>query len=260
MKLVLISDTHGQHRKFTTPEGDVLIHAGDFMHSGRDMREIVDFASWLHDQPHAFKILVAGNHDILFETHRDLAMGALKTSCPEVHYLENGSCQFQGLKFWGSPVQPEFNDWAFNVKRGREIKKYWDMIPDDTDVLITHGPPWGLLDQIRPGREVEHLGCGELLKAVRRIKPKLHVFGHIHGGYGTFKKGPTQFVNASLLNEAYKPVNAPIVVDFQSEKDLVAKLPAFPLPRQKELTDRELALLVDMLTEEPKIVGGKLSE
>ena len=178
----------------------------------------------------------------------------------KIRYLENGSCEFGGLKFWGSPVQPEFMDWAFNVKRGPDIKKYWDMIPDDTDVLITHGPPWGLLDQIRPGREVEHLGCGELLKAVRRVKPKLHVFGHIHGGYGSFKEGPTQFVNASLLNEAYRPVNAPIVVEFQSEKDLVSKLPAFPLPRQKKLTDREVSLLVDMLEDSPKILGGKLSE
>jgi Icc-related predicted phosphoesterase len=219
------------------------------------MMEISDFNDWLGSLPHKHKVVVAGNHDILFETQH--GSRALLTNAT---YLENSGAVIEGLKFWGSPVQPEFNDWAFNVKRGQDIKKYWDMIPDDTDVLITHGPPWGLLDQIRPGREVEHLGCGELLKAVRRIKPKLHVFGHIHGGYGTFKEGPTQFVNASLLNEAYKPVNAPIVVDFQSEKDLVAKLPAFPLPRQKELTDRELALLVDMLTEEPKIVGGKLSE
>ena len=260
MKLVLISDTHGMHRQFTIPEGDVLIHSGDFMRDGKDTRDIVDFASWLHEQPHLCKILVAGNHDILLEVRREGAMSLLKDRCPEVRYLENGSCEFGGLKFWGSPVQPEFMDWAFNVKRGPDIKKYWDMIPDDTDVLITHGPPWGLLDQIRPGRKVEHLGCGELLKAVRRVKPKLHVFGHIHGGYGSFKEGPTQFVNASLLNEAYRPVNAPIVVDFQSEKDLVAKLPAFPLPRQKELTGRKIALLVDMLTEEPKIVGGKLSE
>lgn len=255
MRLVLISDTHGMHRRFTIPEGDVLIHSGDFMCNGNSAADVLDFNAWLGTLPHPRIIVVAGNHDRMFEEDRRLARSFLTNAT----YLENSGVEIDGVKFWGSPVQPEFCNWAFNVKRGPNIRKYWDMIPDDTDVLITHGPPWGLLDQINPGREVEHLGCGELLKAVRRVKPKLHVFGHIHGGYGSFKEGPTQFVNASLLNEAYKPVNAPIVVDFQSEKDLVAELPEFPLPRKKELTGRELALLVDMLKEEPKILGGKLS-
>ena len=213
MRLVLISDTHGQHRKFAIPEGDVLIHAGDFMYSGRYMMEISDFNDWLGSLPHKHKVVVAGNHDILFETPH--VSRALLTNAT---YLENSGAVIEGLKFWGSPVQPEFNDWAFNVKRGRDIKKYWDMIPDDTDVLITHGPPWGIRDRCVPG-ETEHLGCKDLREAIVRVIPKLHVFGHIHGSHGECILGPTRFVNAALLDERYQPTNEPIVVDIPTLSD-----------------------------------------
>lgn len=120
-----------------------------------------------------------------------------------------------GLKFWGSPIQPWFHDWAFNRWRGSltegSIKKHWDMIPDDTDVLITHGPPKGFGD--RPFGREKPVGCDDLLAAVLRIKPKLHVFGHIHGGYGFDVFNGTIFLNASSVDEAYKPVNSPVVFD-----------------------------------------------
>lgn len=207
MKLVLISDTHGKHRQFDVPEGEVLIHAGDFMCDGRDVRDAINFDVWLGSLPHKYKIVIAGNHDILFETNRNFAKSLLTNAI----YLENSGTEIGGFNFWGSPVQPEFNDWAFNVKRGRDIKKYWDMVPINTDVLITHGPPYGVLDQSRPDQQ--HLGCEELLKAVNRVMPMLHVFGHIHGGYGERDRNITKFVNSSLLNEAYQPVNKPIVVE-----------------------------------------------
>lgn len=206
MKLVLISDTHACHRKFTTPPGDVLIHAGDIMNSGYDGDEIRDFNRWLADQPQTSKLVIAGNHDWLFENHR-----STRNLITNATYLENSGVTINGVKFWGSPARPEFCDWSFNYKRGEEIDKIWSMIPDDTDVLITHGPPAGHRDWVKSGHE--SLGCANLLGHVKRIKPKLHVFGHIHGGYGEDYDGNTHFVNASLLNEAYKPTNKAIVVE-----------------------------------------------
>ena len=103
-----------------------------------------------------------------------------------------------GLKFWGSPVQPEFNNWAFNVARGAAIRRCWQMIPEGTDVLVTDGPPFGVLDQSHPS--TAHLGCEELAKAVEQIRPQLIVFGHIHGGHGRMNANGTRFVNASVVD------------------------------------------------------------
>ena len=206
MKLILISDTHSFHRKFTTPPGDVLIHAGDIMNSGENSHDITDFNEWLADQPQRFKLVIAGNHDRLFERHR-----STRNLITNAVYLENSGIEINGVKFWGSPAQPEFMGWAFNYKRGEEIDQVWRQIPEDTNVLITHGPPAGYRDWVKSGHE--SLGCRNLLTHVKRIKPKVHVFGHIHGGYGEDHDGSTHFVNASLLNEAYKPTNEPVVVE-----------------------------------------------
>jgi Icc-related predicted phosphoesterase len=101
-------------------------------------------------------------------------------------------------------------DWAFNLQRGPALREKWALIPEGTDVLITHGPPFGILDWTARG---ERVGCEDLLEAVRRVKPRLHVFGHIHEGYGEHEQDGTRFVNASICTEAYQPTNAPIVVD-----------------------------------------------
>ena len=205
-RIVAISDTHGKHNHFRIPNGDVLIHAGDIMSFGRDSYEVRDFNGWLGDLPHKHKIVIAGNHDWLFETHRktrDLLTNAT--------YLDDSGIEILGLKLWGSPVQPEFMNWAFNRKRGDDIQKHWDLIPLNIDVLITHGPPAGFRDWTKLGNE--SLGCRNLRDTVAKIKPRLHIFGHIHGGYGEDNNGVTHFVNASLLNEAYQPTNAPIVID-----------------------------------------------
>lgn len=208
MKLVLISDTHERHNKLIVPDGDVLIHAGDLTYRG-DFYAVLEATQWLRSLPHKHKIVIAGNHDFLFENSpqkaRDLMDG--------IHYLENEAIVIDGVKFYGSPVQPRFFDWAFNVDRGEAIKKYWNKIPDDTDVLITHGPPIQILDQSAPHKNSEHLGCADLLDAVLRIQPRVHVFGHIHGGYGYHWFGNTRFYNASVVNEAYHLVNEPFVVE-----------------------------------------------
>lgn len=211
MRLVLISDTHAKHRKFEIPPGDVLIHAGDIMTTGWDPLEITDFDNWLGELPHKHKIVIAGNHDWLFQkSHRtrNLITNAI--------YLENSGVEIEGVKFWGSPAQPEFCNWAFNYRRGREIDRIWSMIPDNTDVLITHGPPAGFRDWVKSGHE--SLGCQNLRSYIKRVRPKINVFGHIHGGYGEDHDGVTHFVNASLLNEAYHPTNKPIVVELDTPR------------------------------------------
>lgn len=206
MRLVFISDSHGQHPDLNLPAGDVLVHAGDLTGRGRKW-EITDFLRWFGAQPHPHKVMIAGNHDFLAEREPELFQSLVPDN---VHYLENSAVEIEGLKFWGSPITPWFFDWAFNRQRGEDIARYWREIPDDTDILITHGPPAGILDQTSRG---ERVGCEDLLVRIRQVKPRIHVFGHIHEAYGQHHEGGTHFINASVLNLRYWLTNAPIVVD-----------------------------------------------
>ena len=201
MRLVCISDTHGHHGEIDLPDGDVLIHAGDF--SRRSTRsELEGFVSWMASLPYAHKIFVAGNHDFIFENDPDLARSLVPN---DVTYLQDSSVTIEGAKIWGSPWQPWFFDWAFNLQRGSQLREKWDLIPNDTDVLITHGPPKDVCDRTVGG---EHAGCEELALAVERVKPAVHIFGHIHEGYGRLGRS----VNASICSVAYLPVNPPILI------------------------------------------------
>jgi predicted phosphohydrolase len=212
MDLVILSDTHGSHMQVTVPDGDVLIFCGDG--TSGDIDSTHDFLNWIHSMPHRHKVIIAGNHDRFFEHHGpDFMKGFIGEVAPSVKYLEDSGCEIDGVKFWGSPVQPRFFDWAFNRDRGADIKRHWDLIPDDTDVLITHGPPRGILDSSKPlSPRPNHVGCADLLDAVQRVDPKVHCFGHIHGSYGYYSIGVTTFVNASLLDENYDLKNKPIKV------------------------------------------------
>lgn len=172
MRIVCISDTHGKHRTMTIPDGDVLVHAGDLTPRGHE-KDIKDVNDWLGTLPHKHKIMIAGNHDFEFEKNPINARSWITNA----HYLCDESLIIDGVKFYGSPWQPRYFDWAFNVDRGEPLKVIWDKIPMDTDVLITHGPPHGILDMTF---EKIMAGCEELLLAVQRIKPKIHIFGHIH--------------------------------------------------------------------------------
>ncbi|WP_143068767.1 metallophosphoesterase family protein [Kaistella treverensis] len=125
-------------------------------------------------------------------------------------YLHNSSVEIDGLQIWGSPYPPTFFNWAFNVDRGKEIEKIWKDIPRDTDILITHGPPFGILDQTHSN---QHVGCEELLKKIYKIQPQYHLFGHIHEAYGIFNTEKTTFINGSVLNEHYEMVNLPITFE-----------------------------------------------
>lgn len=205
MRIVAISDTHGLHRQMgKLPDGDVLIHAGDCLKYGT-LQETSDFNEWLGDQPHKHKVVIAGNHDWAFERTPDQATSLMTNAI----YLQGSGMVLDGINFWGGPWQPEFNNWAFNVHRD-QIHMHWMHIPKDTDVLITHGPPWEILDLTPDGLRV---GDAALARKVRRVKPKLHVFGHIHGCHGIIKRKGTIFANASICTEMYMPTNQPHVID-----------------------------------------------
>lgn len=211
MKIICISDIHTLKPTKRFPKGDILIIAGDICDRGT-INDVIKFNIFLNSLKYKYKILVAGNHDVIFEENKSLAM----TFLSNVVYLQDSWLILNDFKIYGSPWQPEFFDWAFNLPRGKKLKEKWDMIPIDTDILITHSPPYGILDKIN--KDSENLGCEELLKVVMKIKPKLHVFGHIHGGHGILEKTwndgkKTIFVNASICNEKYKPVNKPIKVE-----------------------------------------------
>jgi Icc-related predicted phosphoesterase len=201
--IVMISDTHGLHRSVEIPPGDILVHAGDLTRFG-DREELAEFNEFIGALPHPTKIVIAGNHDFCFEQASD-ACRKLLTHCI---YLEDEAVTVQGLHFYGSPWQPWFYDWAFNLQRGDEIKKKWDLIPDDTDVLVTHGPPLGFGDMTASSQTA---GCKDLLDAIERIQPRLHIFGHIHEAFGIYSNQQTTFINGSICDQSYAPVNEPIV-------------------------------------------------
>lgn len=206
MKIVLISDTHNQHGKIDLPEGDMIIHAGDISGLGT-FTEVLNFIQWFDKLPFKHKIFIAGNHDFLFEKQKLVATAMF----PEgITYLENSEVTIEGLKIYGSPYTLEFYDWAFMKKSGREIAEIWSLIPENLDILITHGPPFEVLDQNELGT---HCGCKDLLRRVHEVKPRIHVFGHIHEGYGTREINGIQFYNVSSLNENYHVSNQPFVVD-----------------------------------------------
>lgn len=206
LRLVCMSDLHSLNYAFPIPAGDVLIIAGDICGYGSH-DEIKAFDDFLSSLPHPHKVLIAGNHDWPFARVRN---GEAQTLVKHAIYLEDSGVDIDGIKFWGSPWQPFFCNWAFNLPRGPELAKVWAKIPDNIDVLITHGPPYGILDEIYNG---ERVGCQDLSDALERVKPRVHVFGHIHEGYGVLEQNGTVYVNASLCNEYYQRVNEPIVID-----------------------------------------------
>lgn len=206
-RLVLVSDTHGRVPTSAIPDGDVLIHAGDYSMSGT-IAETASFARWLSDLSHPVKILVPGNHDFLFEKNETVARSMMS---PDTIVLIDEERIVCGLRMYGSPWQPRFYDWAFNLDRGEQIRRKWDLIPPKLDVLITHGPPWGVMDTVGTRR----VGCEELRRALDGIQPRLHVFGHIHEGYGHETIGETEFYNASMCDEGYKWDRTPFVVDME---------------------------------------------
>lgn len=215
VKSIIISDTHNQHKSLTLPEGDLIIHAGDCTGRGTG-REVEKFLHWFSNLDYQYKIMIAGNHDfylekIALDNPKKPKLPSIENYIPEgVIYLNDSGIEIEGIQFWGSPIQPWFYNWAFNRKRGAEIKKHWDLIPSSTDVLITHGPVYGILNLCDHG---ERVGCKDLLTKVNELNPSHFICGHIHEAYGVEKVGATTFINASVLDQNYKLKNEPIVID-----------------------------------------------
>lgn len=209
MKIVFISDTHERHKLLTDlPHADMIIHGGDITNRGK-IQEVEEFINWFASLDYKYKIFIAGNHDFYFE---DYTWYEIQQKLPHgMYYLCNSGVEIQDITFWGSPVTPNFYNWAFMRNRGSEIMKVWQQMPSERlDVLITHGPPVGILDQCKDGRTV---GCADLLSVVNEVKPKYHLFGHIHEGYGICKTEHTTFINGSVLDENYLLRNNPIVFE-----------------------------------------------
>ena len=211
MRIVCMADTHSSFedqgtRMLPVPEGDLLIHAGDATLEGR-IGEVDRHLRWMSSLPHRHKVMIAGNHDFLFEMNSDLARSMVPRG---ITYLQDEEVEIEGLRIYGSPWTPRFFNWAFNLDRGLPLEAAWSRIPEGIDILVTHGPPFGILDFVQRG---EHAGCKDLRDAVERIKPRLHVFGHIHSGHGYMALGGTTFVNASIVNEAYDPVWEAFTID-----------------------------------------------
>lgn len=207
MKICIISDTHSYHRKIEVPDADVLIHCGD--HGWRGELDILeDFAHWMGDYPHKHKICILGNHDTFEIRHQDLPKLSFEKN--GIKLLHNEGIEIDGLLFWGSPFTPRFGSWAW--MRGRhEMAKIWERIPDQTNVLITHGPPYGKLDKTAHGNNA---GCQDLWHRIKQLNDlKLHCFGHIHEGAGQLEVQGVKYVNAASCDVNYDPINKPIVIE-----------------------------------------------
>ncbi|XP_071057439.1 metallophosphoesterase domain-containing protein 1 [Onthophagus taurus] len=245
IRFVCMSDTHSlvHNIKYDIPDGDVFIHAGDFSRCGH-IDEVKEFNKWIGTLPHKHKIVISGNHELSFDPkfidvfkkkfepssrHREIfhcpSYGKGEDDIKEaVHtenirhyltnctYLEDAGLELYGIKIYGTPWQPSFGNWGFNLERGSECLQKWNLIPENTDILITHTPPVGHGDLVCSGIRA---GCVELLTTVQeRVKPKYHIFGHIHEGYGVSSDGKIIYINASTCDINYMPNNLPIVFDY----------------------------------------------
>jgi Icc-related predicted phosphoesterase len=189
------------------PEGDIVIHAGDISTLGKQ-EEVQSFLDWFGALPHPYKVFIGGNHDFYLEKEPELFELMVPSTCI---YLNDSMVEIEGIKIWGSPVTPFYHNWAFNRYPGNDICKHWKVIPEDINILITHGPPAGILDITVRGIGV---GDEDLKKKLTYIKPKYHIFGHIHEQYGQVEQEGTTYINASYLDVRYQPSHAPVVIEY----------------------------------------------
>lgn len=220
MRIISISDTHGDHRKIKNiPDGDVIIHAGDITNRG-EIHILHDFIEWFKDLPHRHKIMIAGNHDLIFERNNKQTKEILNLIQESgIVYLQDSSIIIDNKMFYGAPWQPAFFNWAFNLPRGKALAQKWAMIPDNTNVLITHGPPYQILDKVPRGiMQFEHAGCQDLKHRISELKQlQAHCFGHLHLNSGIWEDSVSKikFVNSAICTESYEPDNEPKVFDIE---------------------------------------------
>lgn len=226
LKVWVISDTHTKHEELIIPNDiDMIIHAGDFTNHRSPVlnhNEAIKFLTWYDNiKGIKYKLLICGNHDTSFESSI-IDKYVIKLFYPSITYLFHETITIEGLKIFGSPYTPEFHNWAFNVKRAN-LFKYWEQIEDNTDIIITHTPPMGILDLASRNDEsgYEQTGCRSLMKNIERVNPKLHVFGHIHSERGIKNDGireisglQTKFVNAAMLElRSNKKLNNGFIIE-----------------------------------------------
>jgi Icc-related predicted phosphoesterase len=239
VSIILISDIHNYQHLLTLPKGDLLLIAGDMTNMGK-RKELERFSTFLSSVKPNFEmiVVVAGNHEVSMDTDFFNKVGkkyfygnsidpkrarAYFIDNPDVVYLEDSGVEYKGIKIWGTPWVNPCGNWAFCLNQPGMDKQLFGQIPEDTDILISHSPPYGILDvvpmysyQVDPQTnkmvrkmQNQHTGNKELMKRVHKIKPKLHVFGHIHECSGAEIHGDTLFVNAAILNHRHKPENLP---------------------------------------------------
>lgn len=211
-KIACISDTHLKNPSWDFEPADILVHAGDITLFGK-LKELAKACEWIAGLPFKEKVIIAGNHDFCVQRDPEGSQRVFQTH--GLTYLQDESITIEGLKFYGSPWTPVFNNYAFNAQRGEPLREIWSYIPDDTDILVTHGPPFGILDLAGPQRLV---GCDDLLDRVQQLHLKAHIFGHIHYSYGLRVRGGTQFVNASSLGNLLKTKRDPIYIYIEHER------------------------------------------
>lgn len=210
MKIVCISDTHARWHDLVIPPCDLLISAGDYSFIG-ETSLVYEFHTWLAKQKAAHIISVQGNHEKKVERNFSVAESLVKEIDPKIHFMAEGALEIEGVKIYCSAFTPWFHDWAWNVNRGPEIAKVWARIPEDTELLVTHGPPYGLRDEASG----LCLGCRDLRDRIEKLPNlKLHVFGHIHEGHGIAKQNGVTFINAAICDRAYKPTNPCIIFEW----------------------------------------------
>ena len=205
MRIICVSDSHELHRELVVPPGDMLIHAGDLTFFSKRRSMIRDFNDWLGELQHRYKVVIPGNHEFAFEQD-----ARVRDEITNAILLINESAEVGSHVVWGSPITPMYGG-AFGLSAPKDRIRLYRTIPANAEILITHTPPYGVLDV--PPDSTEHAGCPELRNAVERLRPRLHVFGHIHGAYGRVSIADTIFVNAALFGELGDMEYPPIVVN-----------------------------------------------
>lgn len=212
MKIAAFSDCHWLYRQIKTfPKADICIFAGDWCGSGESLYETLQFVNWFEKLPYKRKIAIPGNHDIFCENNQVYCKELFETRGATL--LIDELAVVDGIKIYGTPWCPEFNNWAF-MKEEKDLKPIFEAIPSDLDILITHTPPKGILDP-------NDYGSDELRKALPNINPKVHIFGHNHGGYGYMENATTKFYNVAVCSDSdkehgytYKLINTITHIDF----------------------------------------------
>ena len=214
MKICFMSDLHGKYKQIDQDKikGHILIVCGDSFAQGISEKELIDFNIWLGKTKPRHRILIWGNHDTIAERHPAYAKSLITNAI----VLCDEGVEIDGVKIWGTPYSPQFGRWSFmRDDRDNDLGRHFGLIPDNIDILVTHSPPFGILDENVYGDK-----CGSIMLLNKIIKnpPKINAFGHIHEAHGQYSNNNTQFINCSLLNEHYLLVRYPVIIDFKKNK------------------------------------------